>query len=74
MIKSNSAGFCPIAAMPYLARAAWQEWTGPMAIFSTLWFLALPIVITVVAGLCLGIFSFGKPAKPGAATSALAQA
>jgi hypothetical protein len=45
-----------------------------MAIFSTLWFLALPIVITVVAGPCLGIFSFGKPAKPGAATSALAQA
>jgi len=59
VIRSRALSVGLLCAAPWLLQVSWSEFTGPSMLFSSQWFVALPILVAVVSGLVLGVLFFG---------------
>jgi hypothetical protein len=64
VIRSRAIGVGLLCAVPWLLQVSWSEITGPRALFSSLWFVAVPVLVAVIAGLVSGVLFFGATSSP----------
>ncbi len=64
VVRSRALSISLLCAVPWVAQTVWFEITGPSVVFTGLWFIALPVLVAVVAGLVLGVMFFGSPSDP----------
>jgi hypothetical protein len=64
VVRSRALSIGLLCSTPWIAQTIWLEITGPSTVFSSMWFIALPILIAVIAGLVLGVKLFGSPSNP----------
>jgi hypothetical protein len=64
VVRSRAFSLGLLCCIPWFAQSAWFEITGPSTIFSSLWFIGLPVAVAVIAGLVSGVMFFGHPSDP----------